>query len=81
MDYSLVLFKKENYLAAKYKLVKEVRIIQVFFLTFLTVHQEDINRNYDAGSLGPQVCLASFEADGIDRPKNGWQIYPKLQLH
>ena len=48
MGYSLVLFKEENYLAAKYKLVKGVRIIQVFFLTLLTVHQEDINRNHYA---------------------------------
>lgn len=49
MDYSLIFFKEENYLFAKYKLVKGVYISQVFFLTFLTVHQEDINHNYDMG--------------------------------
>ena len=49
MGYSLVLFKEENYLAAKYKLVKGIRIGQVFFLTLLTVLQEDINHNHDAG--------------------------------
>ena len=37
MGHSLVLFEEKNYLPARYELVKEVRIIQVFFLTLLTV--------------------------------------------
>ena len=48
MDHSLVLFRKENYLPAKYELVKGVYIGPVFFITLLTAHQKDINRNHDA---------------------------------
>lgn len=51
MGYSLVFFKEENYLLAKYELIKKVHILQVFFLTFLTVHQKDLNHNYDVGWL------------------------------
>lgn len=55
MGHSLILFEEENYLPAKYELVKEVRISPVFFLSLLTVHQEDINCNHDAGLSGAQV--------------------------
>lgn len=41
-NYSLVFFKKENYLPTKYKLVKKVCISIVFFLTRLIIEQQDI---------------------------------------
>ena len=49
IGYNLILFKEENYLHAKYELVKKVHIDLVFFLTLSTLHQEDTNRNHDAG--------------------------------
>ena len=48
IDYSPIIFEKENYLTVKYKLVKEVYISQVFFLTLLVILQENINYNHDA---------------------------------
>ena len=81
MDRNLVLFEEENYLLARYDLVREVRTVQVFFLTFLRVQKEGINHNHGAGLSDLQVCLANFEVDGVDRHRSGWRIYPKLQLH
>ena len=81
MGHSLVFFEKKNYLSAKYELVKEVCIVQVFFLTLLTVYQEVINHNHDVDWLDPQVCLTSSEVDGVDCHKNESQIYSKLHLH
>lgn len=77
MGHSLVLFEEENYLLARYELVKKVRILQEFFPTLLIVHQEDINYNHDAGWLACQVCPASCEVDKVDYHKNEWQIYLK----
>lgn len=49
MSHSLVFFEKENYLLTKYEWVKEARIIQVFFLTFLIIYQKGISYNHDVG--------------------------------
>lgn len=72
MDYSLILFEEENYLLARYDLVKEVRTVEVFFLTFLRVQKKGINHNHGAGLSDLQVYLVNFEADGVDCHRNGW---------
>ena len=71
MGHSLVLFKEENYLLARYDCVKEVRTVEVFFLTLLRVQKEGINHNHGAGLSDLQVYLANFEADVVDRHKSG----------
>lgn len=78
MGHSFIFFEEENYLLARYELVKEVRISQVFFQTLLTICQEDINHHHDAGWLALQVYLANSEVDRVDCHKDEGQIYLKL---
>lgn len=75
MGHNLILFEEENYLFTKYEMVKGVRSSQVFFLTLLTVHQKNINCNYNTGYLGFQICLASSEVDEVDCHKMGGKCF------
>ena len=81
ISHSLVFFEEENYLIARYDLVKEVCTFEVFFLTLLRVQKEGINYNYGTSLSDFQIYLSNFKADGVDHHRSSWQIYLKLQLH
>ena len=81
MSYNLVFFKAKNYVLAKYNLIKNIQIVEVFFLTFLKIQKKRINHNYDINLSNLQIYLTNFKTDGINYYKNSWQIYFKLQLY
>ena len=48
LSHNLALFEEKSYLITRYVLVREVRITQVFFLTFLIVWKAGISHNHNA---------------------------------
>lgn len=76
MSRNLVSFEEESYLIARYDLVREVRTVQIFFLTLLIVRKEDINHNHDANLSHLQVCLANSEVDEVNRHKSVGKFIP-----